>query len=98
MRALVTKQLLKLQLVLGGHMNYLHAILSSPRVAASAPAQSHLNGSFVKTIMTKHIYASGNGSRIIFFVLNLVKHEVYPANAKTHGAEAFAAEARGKYC
>lgn len=57
---------------------------------------SDLNGSFVKTITMKHIYASGNRSRIIFLLLNLVKHEVYPANAKTHHAEDFAAEARGK--
>lgn len=50
---------------------------TSPRVAASAPAQtSDLNGSFVKTIMTKHIYASGNRSGIIFLLQNLVKHEV----------------------
>lgn len=59
-------------------------------------ARSDLNGSFVKTIMTKHIYASGNRSCIIFRLLNHVKHEVYPANAKTQHTDAFAAEARGK--
>lgn len=68
----------------------------SPGVAASAPTQSQPNGSVVKTIMTKHIYASGNGGRIIFPLLNLVKQEVYPAKAETRRAEAVAAEARGE--